>query len=98
MTVIWSSSEKTPIKIPEDRPYVILNAAMTLDGKIATREGDSKISCFEGLQRAHGLRASVDAVMIVIGTVLIDNLRLTVRLVNGKILQELSLIAGRGRR
>ncbi|GAI24313.1 unnamed protein product, partial [marine sediment metagenome] len=27
------------------RPYVILNAAMTLDGKIATVAGDSKISC-----------------------------------------------------
>ena len=32
------------------RPYVILNAAMTLDGKIATREGDSQISCKEDLK------------------------------------------------
>jgi 2,5-diamino-6-(ribosylamino)-4(3H)-pyrimidinone 5'-phosphate reductase len=84
MTVIWSSSEKAPIEMPEDRPYVILNAAMTLDGKIATKAHDSKISGPEDRQRVHELRASVDAVMIGIGTVMTDNPRLTVRLVNGK--------------
>ena len=66
------------------RPYVILNAAMTLDGKIATVAGDSKISCERDLNRVHGLRASVDAVMVGVGTVLADDPLLTVRRVRGK--------------
>ncbi len=66
------------------RPYVILNAAMTLDGKIATREGDSQISCKEDLKRTHELRAEVDAIMVGVGTVLIDNPSLTVRRARGE--------------
>ena len=66
------------------RPYVILNAAMTLDGKIATIAGDSKISCGRDLDRVHGLRASVDAVIVGVGTVLADDPLLTVRRVKGK--------------
>jgi 2,5-diamino-6-(ribosylamino)-4(3H)-pyrimidinone 5'-phosphate reductase len=66
------------------RPYVILNAAMTLDGKIATTTGDSKISCKEDLNRVHMLRAEVDAVMVGVGTVLADDPSLTVRRVHGK--------------
>lgn len=66
------------------RPYVILNAAMTLDGKIATVSGDSRISCEEDLDRVHKLRASVDAVMVGVGTVLADNPSLTVRRTRGK--------------
>lgn len=70
--------------IPMTRPYVILNAAMTLDGKIATRGGDSRISCKEDLKRTHKLRAEVDAIMVGVGTVLIDNPSLTVRFVRGE--------------
>ena len=66
------------------RPYVILNAAMTLDGKIATVAGDSMISCGADLDRIHRLRAKVDAVMIGVGTVLADNPSLTVRRTRGK--------------
>jgi 2,5-diamino-6-(ribosylamino)-4(3H)-pyrimidinone 5'-phosphate reductase len=66
------------------RPYVILNAAMTLDGKIATVAGDSRISCEEDLDRIHKLRASVDAVMVGLGTVLADDPSLTVRRARGK--------------
>jgi len=66
------------------RPYVILNAAMTLDGKIATVAGDSMISCGADLDRIHRLRAGVDAVMIGVGTVLADNPSLTVRRTRGK--------------
>jgi 2,5-diamino-6-(ribosylamino)-4(3H)-pyrimidinone 5'-phosphate reductase len=66
------------------RPYVILNAAMTLDGKIATVAGDSMISCGADLDRIHRLRASVDAVIIGVGTVLADNPSLTVRRTRGK--------------
>lgn len=66
------------------RPYVILNAAMTVDGKIVTKSGDSRISCSEDLNRLHQLRSRVDAVMVGAGTILADNPSLTVRRVRGK--------------
>lgn len=67
-----------------ERPTVILNAGMTLDGKISTIYGDSDISCREDLKRVHDLRSKVDAVMVGIGTVLADDPELTVRLVKGE--------------
>jgi 2,5-diamino-6-(ribosylamino)-4(3H)-pyrimidinone 5'-phosphate reductase len=63
---------------------VIINGAMTVDGKIATSNGDSKISSKEDLVRVHKLRASVDAIVVGISTILADDPRLTVRLVKGK--------------
>ncbi|MGL4670077.1 MAG: 2,5-diamino-6-(ribosylamino)-4(3H)-pyrimidinone 5'-phosphate reductase [Methanobacteriaceae archaeon] len=60
------------------KPYVILNAAMTLDGKIATKTSSSEISGPDDLIRVHKLRAEVDGIMVGIGTVLADNPRLTV--------------------
>ena len=60
---------------------VLINAAMTIDGKIATNLGDSKISSKQDLRRLHRLRSSVDAIIIGISTVIVDNPRLTVRLV-----------------
>ncbi|HEY7081915.1 MAG TPA: 2,5-diamino-6-(ribosylamino)-4(3H)-pyrimidinone 5'-phosphate reductase [Nitrososphaeraceae archaeon] len=59
---------------------MILNSAMTLDGKIATKEGNSTISSTEDLRRVHSIRSSVDGIMVGISTVLIDNPRLTARL------------------
>ena len=64
------------------RPYVILNAAMTLDGKIATQTGSSNISGEEDLKRVHELRKECDAIMVGIGTVLADDPRLTVHKVD----------------
>src|SRR5690554_2999828 len=60
------------------RPHVILNAAMTLDGKIATETGSSEISGREDLVRVHELRRESDAIMVGINTVLADDPRLTV--------------------
>jgi 2,5-diamino-6-(ribosylamino)-4(3H)-pyrimidinone 5'-phosphate reductase len=57
---------------------------MTVDGKIATSSGDSKISSREDLVRVHKLRASVDAIVVGISTILADDPRLTVRLAKGK--------------
>lgn len=60
------------------KPKVTLNAAMTLDGKIATRTGSSEISGPDDLLRAHRLRREMDAIMVGINTVLADDPRLTV--------------------
>jgi len=62
---------------------VIMNGAMTVDGKIATASGDSKISSKEDLVRVHKLRANVDAIVVGISTILADDPQLTVRLVKG---------------
>ncbi len=59
--------------------YVILNAAMSIDGKISTRENDSAISSKLDLVRVHKLRSTVDGIMIGISTVLGDDPMLNVR-------------------
>ena len=62
------------------RPYTILKWAASLDGKLATREGDSRwITGEESRALVHALRARVDAVVIGIGTALADDPRLTAR-------------------
>ncbi len=66
------------------RPYVILNAAMTLDGKIATRTGSSEISGPKDLIRVHELRKEVDAIMVGINTLLADDSKLTVHKIKSK--------------
>jgi 2,5-diamino-6-(ribosylamino)-4(3H)-pyrimidinone 5'-phosphate reductase len=52
---------------------------MSVDGKIATRSGDSSISSIVDLKRVHRLRTTVDAIMIGIQTVLTDDPMLDVR-------------------
>src|SRR5256714_12108561 len=62
------------------RPWVLFKSAMTLDGKVATRTGDSKwISGEDSRLLAHRWRASVDAVVVGIGTALADDPQLTAR-------------------
>jgi len=61
------------------RPYVILNAAMSLDGKIATYTGDSRMSSPADFRRVHRLRVSVDGIMVGMRTLLRDNPKLTVK-------------------
>jgi len=62
------------------RPYVIAKAAISLDGKLATRTHHSQwISGAACRQHAHGLRAECDAILVGAGTLKYDNPSLTVR-------------------
>ncbi len=63
------------------RPWVLFKSAMSLDGKVATRSGDSKwISSQESRHRVHEWRAQCDAVAVGIGTAMADDPLLTARL------------------
>ena len=66
------------------RPHVILSAAMSLDGKIATISGDSRLSSERDLVRVHKLRSKADAILVGKNTVVRDDPLLSVRLVRGK--------------
>lgn len=66
------------------KPYVIVKYAQTLDGRIATSTGDARwISGTEEREVSHALRARCDAIMVGVGTVVVDDPRLTVRMVPG---------------
>ena len=66
------------------KPYVILSAAVSIDGKIATKTGDSKLSSKQDSIRLHKLRSKVDAILVGKNTILRDNPLLTVRYTKGK--------------
>jgi len=62
------------------RPYVIINCASSLDGKIGlTGRKPLKISGEEDMARVHNLRNECDAILVGIGTVLADDPKLTVK-------------------
>jgi len=61
-----------------EKPYAIINAAITLDGKIASASGDSAISGKEDLIRVHRLRAECDGILVGVNTAIKDDPRLTV--------------------
>ena len=68
----------------KSKPYVILSAATSVDGKIATKTGDSNLSSKQDKVRLHKLRSKVDAILVGKNTVLLDNPLLTVRYARGK--------------
>jgi len=66
------------------RPHVIFSAAITLDGKLASRNGDSKLSSKIDKIRVHKLRSKVDAILIGKNTVKIDDPLLSVHNIKKK--------------
>ncbi|MGX4599633.1 bifunctional diaminohydroxyphosphoribosylaminopyrimidine deaminase/5-amino-6-(5-phosphoribosylamino)uracil reductase RibD [Faecalimicrobium sp. JNUCC 81] len=66
-------------------PFVIMKSAMSLDGKISTRTGESKwISSDESRENVHKLRNEVMGILVGVNTIIQDNPQLTCRLENGK--------------
>ena len=68
----------------KSRPYVILSAAITLDGKLGVKNKRTKLSSKNDKIRVHKLRSQVDAIIIGNNTVRLDNPLLTVRHAQGK--------------
>lgn len=68
----------------KSKPHIILSAAISLDGKIATYTGDSKLSSKKDTIRLHKLRSKVDAILVGKNTVVNDNPLLTVRFSKGR--------------
>ena len=66
------------------KPFVVLKAAMSLDGKIATRTGESKwISSEKSRLQVHNLRNKLSGIMVGVNTVIKDDPELTCRIQNG---------------
>lgn len=79
--------------IMKKEPFVCLKMAMSLDGKIATKTGKSQwISCETSRKQVHYLRNNYMAIMVGIGTVLVDDPMLNCRL-EGAVRQPVRIIA-----
>ena len=70
-------------------PYVIAKWAMSLDGKMTTREGDERqISSAESQAHLHRVRNEVDAILVGVNTIIADDPLLTTRLVEAEIIHQ----------
>ena len=63
----------------DKQPYIILNAAMTIDGKIASSAGDPEISDEEDWKVVHKLRTEVDAIMVGKCSIILDDPKLHIK-------------------
>lgn len=80
----WELNESFNTWMALGRPWVQLKAAISLDGRMATADGDSTwITDQAARSRAHAMRARVDAVVVGRGTLEADDPLLTTRLVEG---------------
>jgi diaminohydroxyphosphoribosylaminopyrimidine deaminase/5-amino-6-(5-phosphoribosylamino)uracil reductase len=78
--------------IQNSMPYIMMKAGISLDGKIALKNGISKwITSPESLQHAQGLRRQCDAILAGINTVLVDNPYLDCRIDKTKKLKKIIL-------
>lgn len=79
--------------INEGKPFCVLKTAMTLDGKIAAKTGDSKwISCKKSREYVHGLRHLYDGIMVGVNTVINDDPELTDRSHHNKVRHPVRII------
>jgi len=79
--------------ITTKRPFVIAKCAATLDGRTATRTGNSKwITGETARAHVHRIRHAVDGIMVGIGTVNLDDPHLTARVPGGKTLDPVRII------
>lgn len=79
--------------ITTQKPFVILKSAASLDGKIAVPSGRSKwITGEKAREKVHEIRAEVDAVMVGVNTVIMDNPYLTARLKGKEVKSPLRII------
>ena len=63
-----------------EKPYVIVNCAISADGKIALSSGNQiRISCEEDIKRVYRLRNKNDAILVGINTIISDDPKLTVK-------------------
>ena len=67
-----------------EKPYIILSAAMTIDGKIASITGDPELSDDEDWKEVHKLRTQVDGIMVGKGTILKDDPKLHIKFYDHK--------------
>lgn len=80
-------------RIEQGRPLVLLKTATSLDGRIALANGDSKwITGAQARAYGHQLRASHDAILVGLGTVLADDPDLTCRLPGGAVRQPVRVV------
>src|SRR5690606_36558116 len=79
------------------RPFVTLNLATSLDGRVAAPDGSSRwITSAVARAHAHGLREEVDAIAVGTGTLLTDDPALTARTASGELAshQPLRVVVG----
>lgn len=71
--------------IVRKRPFILMKSAMSLDGKIASKTGDSKwISSLESRVEVHRIRNEFKGILVGVNTVIADNPELTCRIENGR--------------
>ena len=67
-----------------NRPYIIIFSTITIDGRLASKDKFSQLSCPHDKRRQHILRSEVDAILVGAETVRVDNPKLTVKYATGK--------------